>query len=208
VTGGAEVVDPPTVTKSVPDGHGVRLVTPRLVLRDVEANDILPILRYWREPESHANILSDQRDEKRIASRFQSMVNYNVSKGAWDREVFALAVCRAEDSVVLGECTIRYLDRSSMILGWHYGVEHAGQGYATEAARAVIQFAFDELGMQWVMADCFETNVAVVAVVRKLGMRRQHGRMNDWLRGFGYGEWRPAIRHCIHRDFFEPDAHQ
>jgi RimJ/RimL family protein N-acetyltransferase len=52
------------------------------------------------------------------------------------------------------------------------------------------------------MADCFEANVAVVAVLRKLGMRRQPGRLREWLRGLGYRELRPALRHSVGRDTF------
>lgn len=202
----AERVEAPGASTSVAEGHGLRLVTERLVLRDIQAGDVEAMQQYWAEPESHAHILRSQRDPAHHARLLQLWATYNERVPAWNREQLALAVCRGSDGLLLGNCTMRYLDRRSMIIGWHYGVAHAGQGYATEAARALARFAFDELDMQWVMADCFEANLAVVAVLRKLGMRRLPGRWRDWLRGLGYRELRPTIRHYLHRDVFEADA--
>ena len=43
----------------------------------------------------------------------------------------------------------------------------------TEAARAVVDFAFEQLGVCCIMADCFLENRASIRVMEKLGMRRQ-----------------------------------
>lgn len=58
--------------------------------------------------------------------------------------------------------------------GLIYGVhpDFCGCGYATEAARAVLRYAFEELSLSQVKADVDEPNVASVRVLEKLGMRR------------------------------------
>jgi RimJ/RimL family protein N-acetyltransferase len=47
-----------------------------------------------------------------------------------------------------------------------------GRGYVTEALAAVLEFAFDELGLVSVTADCHIDNVASWRVLEKAGMRR------------------------------------
>lgn len=61
-------------------------------------------------------------------------------------------------------------------LGYWIGVPHWGKGYATEAARAVVDFAFDGLGLHRVFATHFARNPASGRVMEKLGFRLE-GRM-------------------------------
>lgn len=58
--------------------------------------------------------------------------------------------------------------------GLIYGVhpDFCGRGYATEAAGAVLRYAFEEPGLPQVKADVDEPNAASVRVLEKLGMRR------------------------------------
>jgi RimJ/RimL family protein N-acetyltransferase len=58
--------------------------------------------------------------------------------------------------------------------GLIYGVQpdFCGRGYATEAAGAVLRYAFEELDLTKVKADVDEPNAASVRVLEKLGMRR------------------------------------
>ena len=54
-----------------------------------------------------------------------------------------------------------------------YGVhpDFQGTGFATEAAKAVLDFAFDALCLNSVKADVDEPNVTSVRILEKLGMR-------------------------------------
>ena len=47
-----------------------------------------------------------------------------------------------------------------------------GQGYATEAAAAVLRYAHASLRLERVAADADEPNAASIAVLEKLGMQR------------------------------------
>lgn len=55
-------------------------------------------------------------------------------------------------------------------LGYWIAYRHWNLGYATEAARAVIAFGLDELGLQRIEARCFAENGASGRVLRKAGM--------------------------------------
>lgn len=85
-------------------------------------------------------------------------------------------------------------------LGYLVDPAHAGNGFATEIAGAMLDLAFTELGLHRVTAGCFAGNVGSWRVMEKLGMRReQHGVRDSWhaelgwIDGFTYGilaeEW-------------------
>jgi RimJ/RimL family protein N-acetyltransferase len=58
-------------------------------------------------------------------------------------------------------------------LGYWLGVPFWGNGYATEAARAVVRYGFDEIQLHRIFASHFEGNVASARVLEKLGMRHE-----------------------------------
>lgn len=77
--------------------------------------------------------------------------------------------------------------RSEGLLGYLIDPAHAGGGYATEIARALLDLAFTELGLHRVTAGCFADNVASWRVMEKLGMRReQHGVRDSWHAELGW----------------------
>lgn len=57
-------------------------------------------------------------------------------------------------------------------IGWRLAAEHWGRGYATEAARAALAFAFDQLGLDEVVSFTVPENARSRRVMEKLGMLR------------------------------------
>ena len=55
-------------------------------------------------------------------------------------------------------------------LFWALFPEHWGKGYATEAARAMVSYAFDELELGRIVATTENDNVRSIAVMKRLGM--------------------------------------
>lgn len=58
-------------------------------------------------------------------------------------------------------------------LGYWIAVPHWGRGYATEAAQAIVGYAFDTLGLNRVVAHCLTRNVGSARVMEKVGMQRE-----------------------------------
>lgn len=85
-------------------------------------------------------------------------------------------------------------------LGYWIGKDYWGQGYATEAARRMIQFAFDDLDLYRVYAFYFKRNPASARVMEKAGMQyegtmRQHyERWGEYLDVGYYGILRADIK--------------
>ena len=60
--------------------------------------------------------------------------------------------------------------RPGVEIGWRLARDAWGHGYATEAARAVLAFAFDELGLDEVISFTSTTNVRSQRVMERIGM--------------------------------------
>ena len=60
-------------------------------------------------------------------------------------------------------------------IGWRLGSQYWGQGYATEAARAVIDYGFQKLGLDEIVSCTARGNVRSMRVMEKIGMKRDVG---------------------------------
>jgi RimJ/RimL family protein N-acetyltransferase len=66
-----------------------------------------------------------------------------------------------------------WFGRATHEIGWAIASSQQGRGYATEAARALIDFAFSTLRCHRMVATCQPENAASWRVMEKLGMRRE-----------------------------------
>ena len=96
------------------------------------------------------------------------------------RDTAPFAIERKEDGALLGAVGLDVEpDHARAELGYWVGKPYWGHGYATEAARAVVRYAFDNLNLHRVYAYHFVDNPASGRVLQKIGMtyegrRRQH----------------------------------
>jgi RimJ/RimL family protein N-acetyltransferase len=75
------------------------------------------------------------------------------------------------DDAILGACGVSALDGQGPELGYWLGVPFWGQGYATEAVRAVIDYAFTELEHEFLNAGARVTNPDSRRVLEKCGFQ-------------------------------------
>jgi ribosomal-protein-alanine N-acetyltransferase len=69
-----------------------------------------------------------------------------------------------------------------------------GQGYITEAARALVNAGFRELHLHRICAECDPENIGSWRVLEKIGMRREgHLRENAWIKG----EWVDSLIYAV-----------
>lgn len=81
-------------------------------------------------------------------------------------------------------------------IGWRLGAEYWGRGLATEGAREVLRYGFEELGLSGVVSFTTMTNIRSRRVMEKLGMT--HDPVDD----FEYPrlpEGHPLRRHVLYR---------
>jgi RimJ/RimL family protein N-acetyltransferase len=101
--------------------------------------------------------------------------------------VFQLAITLpAESEQLIGNCGLRVNNPQQREgnIGYELAPGYWGCGYATEAARAMLAFGFDGLGLHRIWAECVADNVASAHVLQKLGMRCEaHLREHEHFKG-------------------------
>jgi RimJ/RimL family protein N-acetyltransferase len=176
------------------------LETERLGLRPFSPDDAEAIfalqsnarvLRYWDSP--------PWTDPSR-AERFLGDSEQMSEQGSGVR----LAVDRRSDDTFIGWCTLNRWnpDFRSASLGYCFGEAAWGHGYATEAGRAVLQWAYGTLDLNRVQAETDTRNVASARVLEKLGFVREgtlredcivNGDVSDsWVYGLLRRDWEAA----------------
>jgi len=108
---------------------------------------------------------SDQEIENRLSLEIANHINHGIQY--WP--IFSLA-----NGAFLGCCGLRPhdLDKGGCELGFHLKQEHWGKGYATEAAKAVIDYALNTLKVKNLVAGHHPQNEGSRKVLLKLGFRR------------------------------------
>lgn len=89
---------------------------------------------------------------------------------------YALFIFRQEDSALIGGLTLSNIRRGvtqSGTLGYWMGQPYSGQGYMREAARCIVPFVFDQLGLHRLEAACVPNNEPSKAVLRHAGFQEE-----------------------------------
>jgi ribosomal-protein-alanine N-acetyltransferase len=147
------------------------LRTDRLVLRDWRSDD--------REPFAELNA------DPRVMEHFPSRLDRAESDALADRIAASLArdgfglwaVARRDDDRFLGftglvEVPFATPFTPAVEVGWRFAVDAWGHGYATEAARAAVGYAFEELELDELVSMTTPSNVRSQRVMERLGMTR------------------------------------
>lgn len=73
--------------------------------------------------------------------------------------------------IPIGSIILRPLPNDTKVeVGWHLGMDHWGQGYATEAARGAVDHGFGAVGLRNIYAIVQQENLRSVAVTQRIGM--------------------------------------
>ena len=148
------------------------------------------VLRYWDSP--------PWREPGR-AQRFLAACRQMADDGTGAR----LAMECSSDGAFLGWCSLTRWDPEHRSASLGYCLDDAawGHGYATEASRALLGWAFDTLDLNRVQAETDTRNVASARVLEKSGFVREgtlredcvvDGEVSDsWVFGLLRRDWRP-----------------
>lgn len=81
-------------------------------------------------------------------------------------------------------------------VGWSLNIHFQGRGYATEAARALIDLCFGALELHRITATCDARNTASYKLMERLGMRREAHHLESF---FSKGEWTDDLVYAVLR---------
>lgn len=176
------------------------LETERLILRPLENGDAARIQELAGEREIAANTLAIPHP-------------YTIKDARWwikdQRKFFArgervdFVMTRKEDSILVGAIGLG-IDRESRRgeLGYWVGKPYWNLGYASEAARTVLRYGFEVLGLNRIQAWHFKRNPASGRVLEKAGMTREGCLRQHVLK---WGVFEDQVAYGIPRDEFHAE---
>jgi RimJ/RimL family protein N-acetyltransferase len=170
-----------------------QLESERLILRRFTDADLVPFLAYLNDP---------------LVARYQTWESYSQQQAIAVIEeqkslapgipgrAFTFALEMKETGALLGHValTVQEKDHRQAEIGFTLAREYHGKGLAREGAARVLDYAFTELKLHRVFAitDC--ENDSSVALLSRLGMRREgHFIQNIWFKGKWGDEYLYAI---------------
>jgi RimJ/RimL family protein N-acetyltransferase len=146
----------------------IEIKTDRLVLRSWRDSDLDPWAEMNADPEVRAHLGPLLTREQAAASmrRFQEGIDRD-AYGFWALELRATGE-------FIGMAGLDAVDEDTPVdgveIGWRLARSAWGHGYATEAAVAVLDYAFNQLGLTEILSITTLDNVRSQAVMRRLGM--------------------------------------
>jgi RimJ/RimL family protein N-acetyltransferase len=111
------------------------------------------------------------------------------------------AITNREDGMVVGAIGLMLEEKSDdAALGYWIGKPYWGNGYATEAGKAMVAFGFQNLGLNRIRGEHFTRNPASGRVLEKIGMRRAGGRGRQVER---FGELVDLVEYSIMKEEYK-----
>jgi RimJ/RimL family protein N-acetyltransferase len=165
------------------------LFTDRLLLRPFTEADTEPFTELLQTPEVRASLYLP--DGIGPLDAWQQMAMW---LGQWElRGTGHWAVVERSSGQFLGRAGLHRPPRPDwpgVEIGWAFHPRHWGRGYATEAGRAAVDYAFGVLGLDEVFSMILPENTRSAAVAQRLGFTLAETRDFSHSRVNPHGVWR------------------
>ena len=173
------------------------LRTERLILRLFRSNDLEAVYDMQSRPEVARYLYWSPRDRDGAAESLREKLK--CSRIEVEGDILNLAVVRASGGPVIGDMMLHYVsaEHRQAEIGYIIHPDAQGEGLATEAARALVDLSFRELGAHRVFGQIDARNTASARVLERVGMRREaHLVENEWVKG----EWTDEVIYAVLAD--------
>ncbi|MFJ4467830.1 GNAT family N-acetyltransferase [Streptomyces sp. NPDC089424] len=153
----------------------IEIRTPRLILRRWHDDDLVPLADINADPQVMRWV--DDGSTRGLERTAQDIEDWEEE---WDEEGFGLFAVELLASGELAGLTGLYVPAflpevlPAVAVGWRLGSQYWGQGYASEAAHATMEFALQDRGLDRVVSINRIGDEASENVARKLGMTLDH----------------------------------
>ena len=139
--------------------------TARLVIRDYAPSDLQDLHEIFSDP-----VVMKECEPVYTEAQTRDALDHFIQKG------IAFAVTLADSGKVIGHALFAQFpppdEKGVYEIGWIYNRSHWRQGYAYEAASALIEYGFQELALHKVCAETIDP-VKSCGLMRKLGMSHE-----------------------------------
>lgn len=141
--------------------------TANLSLTAVDSSDIDALHALWTDAEVRKHLWDDEIIPRETAEAvvMGSMASFaEHGFGQW-------AVRENRGDAIIGFCGLRFIDDTNVVeILYGFYPAQWGRGYATEAAKAVLDHGFRVAGLREIVAEMDPPNRASIRVAEKLGM--------------------------------------
>jgi RimJ/RimL family protein N-acetyltransferase len=171
----------PATVQFAPD-YPIR--TERLALRPFRRGDVDAVYSYRSRPDVSEYLFDRPMTHEDCTEAVQTRAGQIAFSGEGDK--ILLAVERRDDARLIGEVSLiwRSVPDLQAEVGYIFHPDAHGQGYASEAARALCAFGFEVMGLHRIYARCDARNGASERVMQRLGMRKEaHFREHMQVKG-------------------------
>jgi RimJ/RimL family protein N-acetyltransferase len=160
--------------------------TGRLLLRPLTVDDVDALLAYRSRPDVCRYVPFEPMDRHTIHERLATHWAATDLTDAGQALTLGIEVARSGE--LIGDVVLFWHSREHRggEIGYVVHPDFAGDGYATEAAHALLRLAFDDLGLHRVTARIDERNEPSARLARRLGMRQEARLVHNEL---FKGEW-------------------
>lgn len=171
------------------------LETPRLALRELTQEDLPAVTAVYCDARVTQHMVCGPVNTPQDAKDY--LKEALASRREQPRCLWELAVLLRESGEVIGTAGIEITNAHHREgeIGYVLSRDHWGQGYATEAARALVEFGFRNLGLHRIWAVCAPANQASARVLEKCGMAYEGHLRGNRLRKDG--TWRDSLLYAI-----------
>ena len=152
------------------------LQTPRMIIREFQPDEEETYLEMYRNTDI-GRYLTKRTDEER-QERFKEML-----AGCGSKELGRWGIFNPADGSLAGTCKLlpNDTDPDKMEIGYVLEKKHWGKGLATELARVLVDYGFNQIGLKEICACVDFENIASQNVLLKAGFKRSgnifwHGR--------------------------------
>jgi RimJ/RimL family protein N-acetyltransferase len=173
------------------------LHTARLLLRSYTEDD----LDFLAELESHPQVTRyvswPPRDRDQVRESLAKKRTETALRG--EGESLTPVLVLFETGTPVGDVQLRWSSREHRQgeIGYVIHPEHAGNGYATEAAELMLRLGFDQLGLHRIVGSMDRRNTASARVLEHVGMRREACLVGNQL---VKGEWTDEVIYAMLAD--------
>jgi RimJ/RimL family protein N-acetyltransferase len=168
--------------------------TERLLLRPYTPADFDGLLAIEARADVNRYLYSEARGPDEVRDVLERKLAETSLRDEGD--TLAVAAELRATGAMIGGCILHWTSREHRggEIGFIFHPDHHGHGYATEAARPLLEFGFATVGLHRIVGRLDARNLASARVLEKLGMRREAVLIeNEFIKG----EWQSELDYAI-----------
>ncbi len=178
----------------------ITLNTDRLIIRDHEENDLIPMHELLSNPED-MYFLPDIKSSNMEESACNLKISIKESGLGVEREKYFFGMFTKAGEYI-GEIGYTVLSHNNYCeknvgLGYFIKREYWKQGYTSDAVKCVVRFAFEHDNVIKIETGCLSDNIGSEKVMIKCGFKKESFKP---LHQYLHGKWRDRVEYGLTRD--------